>query len=81
MAEYRHEHARKREVQGNAGVVHFEVQEKVGEPDDGHQSWKVWNRLDDAEPAMAATRAVRSFLPGREVRLAKITTEVMEVGE
>lgn len=80
MPQYRIESSRKRRVQGNGPVLRFEVQELVGGPDeDGDQSWKVWSDHDDAARAMDATRAARTFLPPERVRLAKITTEVMEV--
>lgn len=80
MPQYRSEDSRKRRVQGNGPVVRFEVQERVGGPDeDGDQSWKVWSDHRNAAMAVEATRAVRAFLPPDRVRLAKVTTEIMEV--
>jgi hypothetical protein len=76
---FRTEAAPRRQIQGNGPVDRFEVQEARDLDLDGNQIWYVWHEGEDAVAAMDACRAVRGFAPGCEVRLAKITTTVMEV--
>ncbi len=76
---FRFEVAPQRDMAGNGPVVRYEVQESRGLDETGTQAWHVWKDTEDKDEAVDSYRVVKSFPGNAEIRLVKVTTEVMEV--
>lgn len=68
-----------RDQAGNGPVVRFQVQEDRGFDNDGNHMWYVWTDTEDEDEARFSFGCVKGFAGRRQVRLAKITTEVIDV--